>query len=182
MRLLLTKILRKIGLHLSRFDELPYGIRDEIKRFVGLHADVFTGKVLDIGSAEWSYIKDTFSDTAQVTTFDIRPPADVIGSISQAPFSDSTFDTVVCLEVLEHVRDIFGACKEMHRILKPGGTLLASTPFIYELHGEEYGDYWRITRQGWELLLHDFVDVTITPYGKYPNRFPNMYLVTARKP
>jgi 2-polyprenyl-3-methyl-5-hydroxy-6-metoxy-1,4-benzoquinol methylase len=173
--------LRKIGLQISRFDEIPYGIRDAIDAYIDSHASLLTGKVLDVGSAEGSYLATKYGASANIITFDVREPADVIGSISKAPFPDATFDVVVCTEVLEHVQDIVSASKEMLRILKPGGTLLASAPFMYELHGEEYGDYWRIPRQGWEYLLRDFKSVTVTPYGKYPKRYPNMYFVEAQK-
>jgi hypothetical protein len=39
-----------------------------------------------------------------------------------------------------------------------------TSPFCWPTHGieGEYEDYWRFTRQGWELLLRPFADVTIT--------------------
>jgi SAM-dependent methyltransferase len=175
-------MLRTCGIHLSRFDEYPYNIRENIKAHIQANAAHITGEVLDIGSSPWNYPKEQFSGKANITTLDIRPPADVLGDIMDAPFADDTFDTVLCLEVLEHVRNPFIALAEMYRILKPGGYLIASTPFFYELHDEDYGDHWRFTRQGWGVLLEKFTEVAIAPFGKYPNRMPNSYTVVARKP
>ena len=40
------------------------------------------------------------------------------------PFSDGTFDTVMCTDALHHIKDIEGAIAEMARVVKPGGTIL----------------------------------------------------------
>jgi ubiquinone/menaquinone biosynthesis C-methylase UbiE len=44
------------------------------------------------------------------------------------PFADSTFDKIVCSEVLEHIPDFKGALEEIERVLKPGGLFCASVP------------------------------------------------------
>ena len=46
----------------------------------------------------------------------------------QLPFSGGSFDVVVCLEVLEHLRDYRQALVEIRRVLKPSGKLIASIP------------------------------------------------------
>ena len=50
------------------------------------------------------------------------------GDIYRLPYSDRTFDLVVTADVLEHLENLHGALSEIHRVLKPGGTLLASFP------------------------------------------------------
>ena len=50
------------------------------------------------------------------------------GSAYSLPFSDDSFDLVVCSEVLEHLHDYKDAIKEINRVLKPGGQFLASVP------------------------------------------------------
>lgn len=45
-----------------------------------------------------------------------------------AAFSDNSFDYVVCFQVIEHVQDDQALLAELARILRPGGTLLLSTP------------------------------------------------------
>lgn len=46
------------------------------------------------------------------------------------PFEDNSFDTIITFQVIEHVKDDEGFIKEIHRVLKPGGTALITTPNI----------------------------------------------------
>jgi ubiquinone/menaquinone biosynthesis C-methylase UbiE len=63
------------------------------------------------------------------------------GDIHALPFPDTSFDAVVCSSVLYHqwVSDVEGAIGEMHRVLRPGGTLLINVPafpFLHSAHDE----------------------------------------------
>ncbi len=50
------------------------------------------------------------------------------------PFEDNTFDVVTCLEGIEHVIDGYALLSELVRILKPGGTVIITTPNIMNLY------------------------------------------------
>ena len=69
---------------------------------------------------------------------------DVLANITDVPLGDSTFDVIVCTQVLEHVSDSYGAFKELARLLKPGGQLIITAPLGYPLHEEPY-DFVRFT-------------------------------------
>jgi SAM-dependent methyltransferase len=60
------------------------------------------------------------------------PPANFGGALrgdaTRLPFSDNTFDCVVTSEVLEHIQNDVAAIAELHRVLKPGGTLGVTVP------------------------------------------------------
>ncbi len=65
----------------------------------------------------------------------------IMGNVQVLPFSDATFDRVICSEVLEHVDDYFEAMSELVRVLKPGGTMGISVPtWITEVF------YWRLDK------------------------------------
>jgi ubiquinone/menaquinone biosynthesis C-methylase UbiE len=49
------------------------------------------------------------------------------------PFSDNEFDLVVCIETLEHIRDVQLALSEIRRVLRPGGRLALTTPLASRL-------------------------------------------------
>jgi SAM-dependent methyltransferase len=53
------------------------------------------------------------------------------GTIYEIPFENGSEDVCVCLEVLEHVEDDARAVRELARVLKPGGLLIASVPYTY---------------------------------------------------
>ncbi|GAB0155256.1 hypothetical protein CHRYSEOSP005_05170 [Chryseobacterium sp. Alg-005] len=64
--------------------------------------------------------------------------ADYHFDIRNINVEDNTFDLITCYHILEHIIEDTEAMKELHRVLKPGGTLLVQTPFK---EGEIYEDY-----------------------------------------
>ena len=52
----------------------------------------------------------------------------VVGSILDMPFENNSFDFIVSSEVIEHTPDPHKAIEELARVLKPGGTLVLTTP------------------------------------------------------
>jgi len=50
------------------------------------------------------------------------------GSVTELPYPDDSFDTVVAISVLEFVDDLDGACRELRRVLSPSGRLVVVTP------------------------------------------------------
>jgi SAM-dependent methyltransferase len=53
------------------------------------------------------------------------------------PFADSIFDAVFFFDVLEHVEDEAGALREIHRVLRPGASLLVTVPAYMFLYGRQ---------------------------------------------
>jgi 2-polyprenyl-3-methyl-5-hydroxy-6-metoxy-1,4-benzoquinol methylase len=88
---------------------------------------------------------------------------------------------VVCTEVLEHTLNPFLAVDEIHRLLKAGGILLATTPFNFRIHGP-LPDCWRFTEHGIRALLRNFSEVKIDA-AEDKRRFlmPFHYTTVARK-
>jgi SAM-dependent methyltransferase len=79
---------------------------------------------------------------------------DLIGAIDgelPAPLRGSSFDFIVCTEVLEHVADWSEAFANLAALLKPKGRLLITCPHIWVPH-EEPRDFYRPTN--WGLLYH----------------------------
>jgi ubiquinone/menaquinone biosynthesis C-methylase UbiE/uncharacterized protein YneR len=52
----------------------------------------------------------------------------IVGDACSVPFKDSSFDTIICFEVIEHILDHDGLIKEVYRLLKDEGEFLISTP------------------------------------------------------
>jgi hypothetical protein len=90
------------------------------------------------------------------------PSTDIL-SIGQAlPFKDNSFDGILSLAVLEHVDDPFQCAKELARVLKPGGKILAMIPFLQAEHGYP-SHYFNATRAGVVKLFEslDLVSQTL---------------------
>lgn len=93
-------------------------------------------------------------------TYDIDPARlpDTVGDAHNLSFQDSSFEFILCTEVLEHLHTPQQAISEMGRVLKPGGTLILTTRFVFPIHDAPH-DYFRYTKYG---LTHLFKDWEIT--------------------
>ncbi|MEU4605929.1 class I SAM-dependent methyltransferase [Kribbella sp. NPDC023972] len=114
------------------------------------------GAVLEVGGGHGA-IHAMFEPAAiEYTPTDV-PQVDV----HDLPYESSSFDYVICDQVIEHVRNPFVAVNEMHRVLKPGGWLLLATCFHVPVHkrADNPTDYWRFTTDGLRELVRDFSTV-----------------------
>ena len=90
------------------------------------------------------------------------PEFDLINPV----FPSKTYDVVICQQVLEHVKNPFKAMETLSRLLKPGGVLIVSTPFLLKIHAAP-NDYWRFTIEGMHVLLteNNFAPIEIKSWG-----------------
>lgn len=111
-------------------------------------ANYVTGQVLDVGAGEFNRYSKYFRYEKYVR-MDTRVGngVDLIGSADSIPFPDSSFDSIVCTQVFEHLEFPEKSAREIYRVLKPGGYLLVTVPQMNELH-EEPNDFFRYTRFG----------------------------------
>ena len=56
-----------------------------------------------------------------------------LARIEDMPYADDYFDLVICTDVLEHVFDLYSACKQLLRVTRPGGILIVRTPYREKL-------------------------------------------------
>jgi len=119
-----------------------------------------TGHLLDLGCGAKPYRK-VFSKVSSYVGIDLpatisanhmEKRADVYGEIGRLPFCDACFDAVLSTQVLEHVPVPATVVLEAARVLRPGGTILLTIPFVAAEH-EEPHDYFRFTRYGMQSLL-----------------------------
>jgi 2-polyprenyl-3-methyl-5-hydroxy-6-metoxy-1,4-benzoquinol methylase len=106
------------------------------------HMDLFRpfmkGRVLDFGCGDGQFVQRARHDGVDICGADVSPEAirrartsfpdiEVREMDDAIPFDSGTFDTITCMDVLEHILDVEGILAEMRRVLKPCGCLLITT-------------------------------------------------------
>ncbi|MCW8897449.1 MAG: class I SAM-dependent methyltransferase [Flavobacteriales bacterium] len=146
------------------------------------YAKAAKGKILDVGSGSKPY-KDLFVNVTQYIGMDIEVSGhehtssdiDVFYDGETFPFEDSTIDSLVFFEVFEHVFNPEQFLSEIKRVVKPGGTMVVTIPFIWGEHEQPY-DYARYSSFGLKHLFdkHDF---EIVEHKKYLADFRLQFLL-----
>jgi SAM-dependent methyltransferase len=111
---------------------------------------------------------------------DLRPGkgVDCVADGGRLPLGDETVGTLLLLDTLEHVWDVHGLFREAHRVLRPGGILLASTVMNFPIH-EHPWDFWRFTPEALERLAKAFAFRWVGSVGR--RDFPHTLLLAASK-
>lgn len=104
------------------------------------------GDVLDFGGGEKSHYRKLIK-CASYTSINIDPqiqPTWLAEVGKPIPCNDNEFDVVLSLNTLEHIFEAHSVIDELHRVLKSGGELILSTPFLFPIHGHP-DDFFRPT-------------------------------------
>lgn len=144
-----------------------------VERFVGGHAADIRGRVLEIAAPD--YATKFGSGFAQVDVLMARegnPLATIVGDLADAPhIPDGSFDCAIVTQTLQFVYDARAALATLHRILAPGGVLLATVPGITKIsppEDEEFGEWWHFTARSVRRLAEEAFgegNVEVEAYG-----------------
>ncbi len=144
-----------LGIFINPF----YLVRNRLhKAMTELGGDIH-GQTLDIGCGERPYEKifknvssyigmefDSSRNRARFSKIDAWYDGKVF------PFDNGKFDSIIMTQVLEHIFNPEQFLKEVYRVMKPGGILLLSVPFVWDEH-EQPHDYARYSSFGLAHLL-----------------------------
>jgi SAM-dependent methyltransferase len=143
--------------------------RSILQKKIGQYGQYVVGKTLDAGSGSYDRYQHLFSSES-VVHMDINKSenVDIIGSVDNIPCENEEFDSVVSMQVFEHLEFPEKAAGEIYRVLKPNGYLIVTVPQQNELH-EEPHDYWRYTKHGVISLFSrkNFSVVEYSPCGGF---------------
>lgn len=135
------------------------------------------GSVLDVGCGDAPY-RAWFGRSVHYIGIDTQEGEGVdhvIDGASQWPLENESVDIVLCTQVLEHVEDLPLVLNETARVLRAGGLLIASFPFIYNEHGAP-NDYRRFSAHGAKLLWPDWKVVTLERQGGIGSTLASLWL------
>jgi SAM-dependent methyltransferase len=149
----LTPISRRFG-----YDRGQPIDRYFIERFLAQQAADIQGRVLEIGddayTRQWGNGRVRQSDVWHVSAD--NPKATIVGDLAKADHVESEqFDCIICTQTLHLIYDVQEAIGTLHRLLRPGGVLLATVPGLsqidYGLWEETW--YWGFTGRSAERLF-----------------------------
>jgi SAM-dependent methyltransferase len=148
--------------------------RHYIEDFLRRHASDIRGHVLEVGDDAYTlhYGGDRVRRSDILHADQSNPRATLIGDLGDDnDLPSAGFDCFICTQTLTYVYDVQRAVATIHRILKPGGVLLATVPGISQMSPydrDRWGEYWRFTAQSLGRLFGESFgsgQVTVEAYG-----------------
>lgn len=116
-------------------------------------------RAIEFGGSN-GFLEDLFAGV----DYDVAPNAPEVDVQDLSTYDDDAYDFVILDEILEHVERPWIAVEEVRRVLKPGGCLITSSPFMIAEH-KVPSDYWRFTKDGLRVLLANFTRVEAQSWG-----------------
>jgi len=142
-----------LGLFINPF----YFARKGLAKHIAKLAPAIKGRTLDVGCGSKPY--ETLYASTEYVGLEYDTPENLAGKKADFfydgqhfPFVDGEFDSVVANEVFEHVFNPDEFLNEIHRVLKPGGKVLLTIPFVWDEH-EQPHDFARYSSFGIRSLL-----------------------------
>jgi len=143
------------------------------RRFLPAYASDVHGHVLEVSESVYT----RWFGKGNVTQSDVLhltgcPGATIIADLTKADHIPSnTFDCIIITFTLQFIYGISAAVQTLHRILKPGGVVLATfdaSSKISRVDMDLYGEYWRVTSASARKLFGEQFpqdNVTVKAYG-----------------
>lgn len=132
--------------------------KQRLDKAVALHSRLAHGVLLDVGCGRKPYEKffTPFVTKYFGSEYSDRSgfhgnTADFCGDAMQMPLGDESVDTILCTEVLEHVPNPDLVISEFARILRSGGTVIITAPFLFPVH--DAWDFFRYSPDGIPAIL-----------------------------
>ncbi len=155
--------------------DMSYSVRRFfVDKFFFINISTFKNgsKIIDIGGSKLSKrgmfnINEYDLDVKYLNISEKAEP-DYLADAADIPVEDNTFDGAILGEVLEHISHPESVLKEAHRVMKSGASLLITTPFLFQIHGDP-DDYLRYTDSWYKKILEEigFTVELVDRHGGY---------------
>jgi SAM-dependent methyltransferase len=131
-----------------------------VEDFVRAHAADIRGRVLEIAAPDYTtrFGRGVRHVDILMAT-DGNPQATIVGDLTDAPqIPSDALDCAIVTQTLQFVYDVRAALATLHRVLAPGGVLLATVPGITKLsppEDEQFGEWWHFTARSAQRLAEE---------------------------
>lgn len=139
-----------------------YLVRKGILERLDKALPLFGGVLLDVGCGQMPYREHILASNPRITryigmdfatgTYAERKEPDLAWDGAAIPLPDASVDCALATEVLEHCPDPAPVLAEIRRVLRPGGLVFFTVPFLWPLHDAPH-DHYRYTPFALERLL-----------------------------
>ena len=144
-----------------------------VERFIGSHAADIRGRVLEIAAPDYTNAFGRGVERVDILmATEGNPEATIVGDLTSAPHvPDDSFDCAIVTQTMQFIYEVSSALATLHRILAPGGVLLATVPGltkISSIEDELYGEWWHFTGRSVRRLAEDVFgagNVDVETYG-----------------
>jgi SAM-dependent methyltransferase len=133
---------------------MPVG-RYYVERFLRENADLVCGRCLEFGEPNYRGLFPN-AERYEVLSIIPGPKVDYLGDIHELgpDVPRGVFDAIICTQVFEHLSWPEKAAASIRELLRPGGLLLLTAPFINPVHYVPT-DFRRFTPESLRLILED---------------------------
>ena len=169
-----------------------YLLRTKIFEGIKKYSNLFGESLLDVGCGKMPY-KDHILANSKVKNYigldieggleyDEKIKPDMLWDGFSMPFEEEIFDTAIAIEVIEHLFEPEITVKEINRVLKKGGLLFFTVPFLWNLH-EVPNDAYRYTPYSLERLFlkNGFSKIEIFAQGGWNSSLAQMLGLWVRR-
>jgi len=129
--------------------------RQNLDKLQKIYVSEYKGVVLDIGGRDRGAFKKPKKNVEKWIFADIEAkhnPDIVLDVADMHNIDTKSVNIVNAMELFEHVEHINEGITECYRVLKNGGKLIISVPFLYQIHADPY-DFQRWTHTKWKSEL-----------------------------
>jgi SAM-dependent methyltransferase len=144
-----------------------------IDRFLAENENAIQGRTLEIGDDDYTcrFGGDRTSQRDILHVHADNPKATIVGDISvPGVLPEAAFDCAVITQTIHLIWDMHAAVEQLHRSLRPGGTLLLTVPGITPIDRGQWGKgwYWSLTPASAGRLLGEVFgpdQITVSSWG-----------------
>ncbi len=151
--------------------------RRYIDQFLAAEAGILRGVVIEV--ADDRYARRFSAPGSDIRILHRDPQVDaacatahIIGDLAvPETMPEAVADAFICTQTLQFVFDLTAGVRGTHRLLRPGGVLLATLPCLSQISrydADRWGDFWRLTPACAEKLFSSVFGtgaVTVRAYG-----------------